>query len=243
VTNIVITSPSSTTANLTIDSTAGNPVPTGGLTYGGGGGLIKTGSGHVTLSGANTYTGGTAVSDGTLLITATNVLADGGSLTVGAGGTFVFDPSQSASSSLAAGLAAPAPGRTTPSGLSTPIVAPSALDNVPGNASARSTLSPFLESQVKNLSHVPRTAPTLSATPGSTLQTPAINKSRATIFAVFASHRSALNRTVSSADIARSASSWAWLAAIESFWNSSGQNRMTGSTVEALDKVLAQFGL
>ncbi|MGA2253266.1 MAG: GH25 family lysozyme, partial [Thermoguttaceae bacterium] len=65
--NIEITSPSDTTANLTIDSSAGNPMPVGGLNYSGGGGLIITGSGTVALSGPNTYTGGTTVSAGTLL--------------------------------------------------------------------------------------------------------------------------------------------------------------------------------
>ena len=44
------------------------------------------------LSGTNTYTGGTTVDAGTLAITTASALADGSSLTVGAGGTFVFDP-------------------------------------------------------------------------------------------------------------------------------------------------------
>jgi autotransporter-associated beta strand protein len=98
VSNIEITAPSNTTANLTINSTAGDPIPAGGLTYSGAGGLIKTGSGKVTLSGANTYTGGTTVFAGTLLINAANALPDGGSLTIGAGGTFTFDPSSAGTS-------------------------------------------------------------------------------------------------------------------------------------------------
>jgi autotransporter-associated beta strand protein len=102
VSNIEITSPSSTTANLTIDSTNGDPIPAGGLDYSGGGGLIITGSGTVNLSGTNTYTGGTTVSAGTLIVNAAGALPDGTSLTVGAGGTFIFDPSQSASSATTA---------------------------------------------------------------------------------------------------------------------------------------------
>ena len=74
VTNIEITAPSDTTASLTIDSTAGDPIPAGGLIYSGGSGLIITGSGMVTLSGANTYTGGTTISAGTLLIHAASAL-------------------------------------------------------------------------------------------------------------------------------------------------------------------------
>ena len=69
VTSIEITSPSSPVVNLTIDSSNGNPIPAGGLTYGGPGGLIKTGAGTVTLSGTNSYTGGTVVSSGTLVVT------------------------------------------------------------------------------------------------------------------------------------------------------------------------------
>jgi len=84
--------------NLTIDSTNGNPIPAGGLTYSGGGGLIITGSGTVALSGTNTYTGGTTVSSGTLLINAASALPGGGSLTVDAGGTFIFDPSSTGAS-------------------------------------------------------------------------------------------------------------------------------------------------
>ena len=81
VSNIEITSPTSTTANLTIDSTNGDPIPAGGLDYSGAGGLIITGSGTVTLSGANSYTGRTTISAGTLLVNAASVLPNGTSLT------------------------------------------------------------------------------------------------------------------------------------------------------------------
>ena len=100
VTNIAITSPSSTTANLTIDSTNGDPIPAGGLDYSGAGGLIITGSGTVNLSGTNIYTGGTTISAGTLLITNASTLPGGTSLTVGAGGTFIFDPTSTGASSV-----------------------------------------------------------------------------------------------------------------------------------------------
>ena len=104
--NIEIISPSDTTASLTIDSTNGNPIPAGGMNYSGGGGLIKVGSGRVTLSGTNTYMGGTIVAAGTLLINVVGALPTGTSLTIGAGGTFIFDPSQAASSLSTTGFAA-----------------------------------------------------------------------------------------------------------------------------------------
>lgn len=238
VSNIAIASPSSTTASLTIDSTNGDPIPAGGLNYSGAGGLIITGPGTVTLSGPNSYTGGTTVSAGTLLITAVSALPDGGSLTVGADASSIFGASQAASSLSAAGLVAPMPDTVATSQTSTPIVVASALDNVPVTASTHSTLSPFLERQVKNLSYVPA----LSATSGSTSEMPAVVSS-ARVDAVFASHRSAFGQTVSPADNAQSALPWAWLAAMESSWNSSDQDKTTDLNVEALNKVFARFGL
>ena len=76
VSTIEITSPSSASGNLTIDSSNGNPIPLGGLDYRGAGGLIKTGSGSATLSGADTYTGSTVVTAGTLVVASAPCLAD-----------------------------------------------------------------------------------------------------------------------------------------------------------------------
>jgi fibronectin-binding autotransporter adhesin len=52
--------------------------------------LLKEGPGILTLSGTNTYIGGTIVTAGTLDVTNPAALLDGSSLTVNAGGTFVF---------------------------------------------------------------------------------------------------------------------------------------------------------
>ena len=66
----------------------------GGIGQSGGSqGLTLSGGGTMILSGTDNYSGGTVVSAGTLIVTAPAALPSGGSLTVGAGGTFIFDPS------------------------------------------------------------------------------------------------------------------------------------------------------
>ncbi len=67
--------------------------------------------------------------------------------------------------------------------------------------------------------------------------------SSATSDAVFRSYRSTFHRIAAPTDNAQSVRAWAWLAAIERSWNYADQDKTTGSTVEALDKVLARFGL
>ena len=54
--------------------------------------LVLNGPGTLILSGSNDYSGGTVVDAGTLIAASDRALRDGSSLTVGAGGTFVFDP-------------------------------------------------------------------------------------------------------------------------------------------------------
>ena len=107
--SIQIASPSSAGCNLTIDTTNGNPIPLGGLTYSGGGGLIKKGSGSATLSTANSFTGGVAVTGGKLIVTTPAALATGSNLTVGANAAKVFGavvPADAASVSAMASAAA-----------------------------------------------------------------------------------------------------------------------------------------
>jgi autotransporter-associated beta strand protein len=79
-------------------------------TLSGPGGLTLTGPGALILSGTNSYSGGTTVEAGTLIVTNNTALPDGTNLTVGAGGTFIFDPSASGSPvSNAAAAAVPEP--------------------------------------------------------------------------------------------------------------------------------------
>ena len=83
------------TGNQTIDTAAGNVTIAGNIGQSGGGfGITKTGSQTLILSGTNTYSGGTAVNQGTVVVTNAGAVPSGTSLTVGAGGVFVFDPSQ-----------------------------------------------------------------------------------------------------------------------------------------------------
>ena len=55
-------------------------------------GLVVDASGAAVLAGDNSYSGGTVVTKGTLLVTNSGTLPPDGSLTVGAGSCLVFDP-------------------------------------------------------------------------------------------------------------------------------------------------------
>lgn len=52
--------------------------------------LVETGQGTLILSGTDNYTGGTFVNSGEMIVTKASALPQNGSLTVGAGGTFIF---------------------------------------------------------------------------------------------------------------------------------------------------------
>ena len=83
-------------ARLTISGNIGeNPAKSGFS-------VTLNGAGTLILSGSDSYTGGTNVDDGTLYVTDSGALPDGTSLTVGAGGACIFDPSAAGGGSLAA---------------------------------------------------------------------------------------------------------------------------------------------
>ena len=54
--------------------------------------LAMTGPGKLVLSGTGAYSGGTFADDGILVAATASAIPAGGALTVGAGGTFIFDP-------------------------------------------------------------------------------------------------------------------------------------------------------
>ncbi len=62
----------------------------------GGASLAKTGPGVLILSGTDTYSGGTYVDGGTLVATTAAAIPAGASLTVGAAGELIFDPTADA---------------------------------------------------------------------------------------------------------------------------------------------------
>ena len=73
-------------AASTFDADSGDIIVTGNIS--GSQGLIKTGDYRLVLSGTNTYTGGTTVSDGELIAMSSKALPDGGNLTVGNAAAF-----------------------------------------------------------------------------------------------------------------------------------------------------------
>ena len=85
---------------LTVDSIA-NSSFSGALS--GSGELVKSGSATLVLSGSDDYSGGTMVDSGLLEITDSDALPAGSSITVGAGGTLIFDPSATSTAYMAPG--------------------------------------------------------------------------------------------------------------------------------------------
>lgn len=80
----------STNRTLTLQVDSGTSTVSGVIANGGGssaGSVTKTGSGTLVLSGANTYTGTTTISGGSVQLGASDVLADGSSVSIGASGT------------------------------------------------------------------------------------------------------------------------------------------------------------
>jgi len=78
-------------APLALTLGGGNTTATSATAFSGAGSLGKTGTGTITLSGANTYTGGTTVSAGTLQFANPAALPSSGTLTVASGATAAFN--------------------------------------------------------------------------------------------------------------------------------------------------------
>ncbi len=72
------------TLEVSGDSAIGGVIANGGT---GAGGIVKTGDGTLTLGGANTYTGTTNIAEGELRLGASNRIADGSNVIIGASGT------------------------------------------------------------------------------------------------------------------------------------------------------------
>ena len=72
-------------AAITFSNSAGNYLITGTGSINGSTGLLKTGTGKLTISVSNSYTGGTVVTGGTLALTVTGALPVNAALNIGSG--------------------------------------------------------------------------------------------------------------------------------------------------------------
>ena len=86
--NNTITVNSASTLNITVGITNSS--------WAGGGGIIKAGDGTLTLAAANSYTGTTVVTGGTLKVTGNNYLPGNGGITVGLNATLMTDAANDA---------------------------------------------------------------------------------------------------------------------------------------------------
>jgi autotransporter-associated beta strand protein len=94
------------TTGATIDTNGNALALTGVIADGNGAGsLAKIGTGTLTLSGTNTFTGSTTISGGTLALSGTGSIATSSLVTVGAGATATFDISATTSGASIKGLA------------------------------------------------------------------------------------------------------------------------------------------
>jgi autotransporter-associated beta strand protein len=75
--------------------------------------LIKTGAGMLTLSGVNTYTGGTTVLAGALDVTSPSALASNGVLTIDSGGLMILGSTSGGGDAAPADTSSPAPAAAT----------------------------------------------------------------------------------------------------------------------------------
>ena len=101
-----ITAPVILAGALSIDPTAGTTLNISGNISEqspGIGSLSVNGPGTLILGGSDTYSNGTSVNAGTLIITSSNALPSGSSLTVAGGATFIYDPSVAAAPAAGGG--------------------------------------------------------------------------------------------------------------------------------------------
>jgi autotransporter-associated beta strand protein len=134
----------------------------------GGGSLVKTNSGNLTLSGLLTYTGGTTVMDGNLVVVKTNLTATVSASTVGI----------NFSNNVSAGTYAVLPRAMNGTALNG-TYPPATYDNLsPGQSAA---FDPSTGEVVVSGNPISKTTPTITVTPGSytysgSLQGPGINE-------------------------------------------------------------------
>jgi len=204
------------------------------------GGLTKDTGGTTILSGSDTYAGSTLVNSGTLVATNASALPNGTSLAIGAGGTFVFDPSQTASSVVAAGSVQSAAASIAASAA---IAAARAPATAPFAGFAGWTLISATPAMPTGAPAGVATSSAISAAAArqTVFAARPVAISNAGVDAVLASVRS--ERTDSSHRSPQAFEPWTWFAARAGSSNSSDQEHKSRGAAGAVDKVLAEYGL
>ncbi len=200
------------------------------------GGLSKTGCGTVTLSGSDSYQGGTMVTAGMLVVTTPAALPAGSSLTVGAGGTFVFDPSVVAQTPQAVSSNSAAVGVS-------PAAASGALISAPTAQIAAAVVAPLqvqaLDSQ-STAALVSRFTTTAFLPAALPLAQPAALPSRVASNSVGKSYPQAAGPAVGQAHGAVGCP--AWLGSSLESSNAEDSTTEKDRRIAVLDAVLAQYG-
>ena len=224
---------------LTVDTSSSQSSTVSG-SISGAGGFIKTGGGNVILSGPNSFSGGVQVLAGTLVVAAAGALPNGTSLTIGAGGIFLFDPSASGASASTPSIAtmnvvkpqaAATSGVVASASLSVPIVAGTAASAMAGPIS-RQNLAAIGE--VMSSTSFTRAVPALRPVgPAPAAQRRGNLSQGRTAVETKASH-TALTSAVSS-----SAAAWLWESGFTQTVND--QVNQKKDVLAAVDKLLAMM--
>ncbi len=239
-------------ANIEIDTGSFDMTLGSSVNGGGADGLTKIGTGSLTLSAANSYAGGTTVLAGTLLVTVAGALPDDSSLTVAAGGTFVFDPSITASNDTIASSSNTITTTALPSFVS---ISNAAGDSLLQSSATAATSPPALPQPSASLPQTKdaRTGESTSVRFPNVLLTLRVRNhiTRRVISTVIdspvlsefslAGTRTA-ERTIWSFIAKKAAGDLAWLAQTTNSSDNSNQQRRKDVAILALDALFAQYG-
>ena len=214
-----ITSPLSLDNNVTVGIAAGMQLTISGSITGAGG-LIVDGPGSLAATGANDSTGGVTICGGTLIASASDAIPENTILTIGAGGTFIFDPSMEAATSAA-------PVDTSGGAIATSAVLLSASQGSPNldlpAATAAGAIAPV--KTAVGTAPAPQTA--------SLGHLPAVGL-----------HESSVERVVASVagSVPRFVGDLSWLDQVANGSNDADQQQKKDAAIVDLDAVFAQYG-
>jgi hypothetical protein len=194
------------------------------------------------LSGANSNTGGTMVLGGSLIMAVDGAIPDGTSLTVGAGGTFIFDPSFSVASSDTSATTAV----STPTNMasSCPLLLMPTEANVSTSGSVAvpsSVFVPGLAGDWPVQSSAPlATLPVGLLLPASSSAPQRNGGAKSVPFGL--GRTPAFNKFVASSVAKRIVGDLAWLGQTANNSDNSDQRHKKDSTILALEAAFAQYG-